>query len=154
MGETAFASFSPESMIMRLLQRIGFESLAWSLRRLYCPVSEEALVLEVGSGGNPYPRANVLLDAHEETRQRHWAPLKADRPFVFGVIERLPFKTGAFDFLIASHVLEHSTNPEKALAEFQRVAEPDILRSQTHSLSESTRTEIIVQRLLSVKTNY
>lgn len=55
MGETAFASFSPESMIMRLLQRIGFESLAWSLRRLYCPVSEEALVLEVGSGGNPYP---------------------------------------------------------------------------------------------------
>jgi SAM-dependent methyltransferase len=110
------------SKAMRLLRRLGMERLAWSLRRLHCPVAQEALVLEVGSGGNPYPRANVLLDAYEETRQRHWEPLKIDRPMVLGFIERLPFKSGSFDFLIASHVLEHSANPEKALAEFQRVA--------------------------------
>ncbi len=107
---------------MRFLRRLGMERLAWSLRRLHCPVAREALVLEVGSGGNPYPRANVLLDAYEETRQRHWEPLRVDRPMVLGFIERLPFKSGSFDFLIASHVLEHSPHPEKALAEFQRVA--------------------------------
>jgi SAM-dependent methyltransferase len=111
-----------KSGVMSLLSRLGMERLAWSLRRLHCPVAKEALVLEVGSGGNPYPRANVLLDAYEETRQRHWEPLKIDRPMVMGYIERLPFKSGSFDFLIASHVLEHSANPEKALAEFQRVA--------------------------------
>lgn len=111
-----------KSKAMRFLRRLGLEHLAWSLRRLHCPVSKEALVLEVGSGGNPYPRANVLLDAYEETRQRHWEPLKIDRPMVLGFIERLPFKTGSFDFLIASHVLEHSPYPEKTLAEFQRVA--------------------------------
>jgi SAM-dependent methyltransferase len=110
------------SKVMRFLRRLGMERLAWSLRRLHCPVARESLVLEVGSGGNPYPRANVLLDAYEETRERHWQPLKVDRPMVLGFIERLPFKSGSFDFLIASHVLEHSPNPEKALAEFQRVA--------------------------------
>lgn len=111
-----------ESRVMRLFRRLGMERIAWSLRRIHCPVAKEALVLEVGSGGNPYPRANVLLDAYEETGQRHWEPLKIDRPLVLGFIERLPFKNGSFDFLIASHVLEHSPDPEKALAEFQRVA--------------------------------
>ena len=111
-----------ESKAMRLFRRLGMERIAWSLRRLHCPVGKDALVLEVGSGGNPYPRANVLLDAYEETRQRHWAPLKVDRPMVLGFIENLPFKSGSFDFLIASHVLEHSPYPEKAINEFQRVA--------------------------------
>jgi SAM-dependent methyltransferase len=107
---------------MRLARRLGFEGLAWGLRRLHCPVSEGALVLEVGSGGNPYARANVLLDAYPETRERHWVPLTVDRPFVFGFLEKLPFKDRCFDFVIASHVLEHSPAPDRALAEMQRVA--------------------------------
>ena len=109
-------------MLMRLLRRLGFEKTAWALRRLNCPVGKEALVLEVGSGGNPYPRANVLLDAYESTRERHWAPLVADRPMVLGFVEDLPFKDKAFDFVIASHVLEHSAEPKKFLSELQRVA--------------------------------
>lgn len=111
-----------ESRAMKCFRRIGADRLAWSLRRIHCPVPREALVLEVGSGGNPYPRANVLLDAYEETQERHWVPLAVDRPFVFGYVENLPFKTDAFDFLIASHVLEHTRNPEQTLSEFQRVA--------------------------------
>lgn len=111
-----------ESLAMRLCRRFGLERLAWSLRRLYCPVSPQALVLEVGSGGNPYARANVLLDAYEVTRERHWAPLVADRPTVLGFVENLPFRDKAFDFVIASHVLEHSTDPARFLSELQRVA--------------------------------
>lgn len=107
---------------MRLLRSRGLESLAWSLRRLHCPVDAGALVLEVGSGGNPYFRANVLLDAFEETRQRHWAPLVADRPTVIGFAENLPFRDKAFDFVIAAHVLEHSDDPDRFLGELQRVA--------------------------------
>lgn len=111
-----------ESAAMRLARTLGLERLAWSLRRLHCPVNPDALVLEVGSGGNPYPRANVLLDAYEATRQRHWVPLVADRPTVLGFVENLPFRDQAFDFVIASHVLEHSTHPERFLGELQRVA--------------------------------
>ncbi|MFZ5503485.1 MAG: methyltransferase domain-containing protein [Pseudomonadota bacterium] len=110
-----------ESQLMRLLNRIGMERLAWSLRRLHCPVGKESLVLDVGSGGNPYPRANVLVDAYEETVERYFSALVKDRPMVFGVAERLPFKNKAFDFVIASHVLEHSANPEAFLKELMRV---------------------------------
>jgi len=114
--------YKVESGSMRFFRRLGFESLAWSLRRLHCPVGPEALVLEVGSGGNPYARANVLLDAYEVTHERHWVPLLIDRPTVLGFVERLPFRDKAFDFVIASHVLEHSYNPAGFLEELQRVA--------------------------------
>lgn len=106
---------------MVLARRAGFPSLAWSLRRLYCPVDANALVLEVGSGGNPYFRSNVLLDAHEDTRERHWERLISDRPTVLGEVEQLPFKDKAFDFIIASHVLEHSKSPDLFLKELARV---------------------------------
>ena len=111
-----------ESMAMSLLRGLGSESMAWALRRFHTPVSSDALVLEVGSGGNPYPRANVLLDAYETSRERHWAPLASDRPTVLGFVENLPFRDHAFDFVIAAHVLEHSPQPEIFIAELQRVA--------------------------------
>jgi uncharacterized protein YbaR (Trm112 family) len=97
------------------------ERMAWSLRRLHCPVSKEALVLDVGSGGNPYPRANVLLDAYEETVERFYVPLVKDRPMVLGIVENLPFKDKCFDFVIASHILEHTSEPDKFLKELMRV---------------------------------
>jgi SAM-dependent methyltransferase len=96
--------------------------LAWSLRRINIKIPPDALVLEVGSGGNPYPRANVLLDAYEETRERHWVALIHDRPTVLSFGENLPFKDKSFDYVIAAHVLEHTPYPEKFLAELQRVA--------------------------------
>lgn len=113
---------TPESSIMTWLRKRGFEPLAWALRRFHTPVESSALVLEVGAGGNPYPRANVLLDAYEATRERHWAPLTSDRPTVLGFVENLPFKDHAFDFVIAAHVLEHSADPSRFIAELQRVA--------------------------------
>lgn len=111
-----------ESLVMRFLRRMGQDWLAWPLRRIYCPVDKDALVLEIGSGGNPYFRSNVLCDAYLETEERHFAPLVVDRPTVLAFAESLPFKDGAFDFVIASHVLEHSADPEKFLEEMQRVA--------------------------------
>lgn len=111
-----------ESLVMRFFRRIGLDSIAWSLRRLYCPVDKGDLVLEVGSGGSPYFRANVLCDAYEVTQERFFAPLVHDRPTVMAFVEQLPFKDDSFDFVIASHVLEHSAEPEKFLSEIQRVA--------------------------------
>jgi len=110
-----------ESTLMKLFLRLGQDSLAWSFRRLHIPVKKDALVLEVGSGSNPYFRANVLLDAYEVTQERHWTPLVKDRPTVLGYVENLPFRDQSFDFIIASHVLEHSTNPDKFLSELMRV---------------------------------
>lgn len=115
-------TIKPNSFLMDLALKFKMEKIAWSLRRLYCPVKASDLVLEVGSGGSPYFRANVLCDAYEETQERFFVPLVSDRPLVMAFVENLPFKDNAFDFVIASHVLEHSSNPDKFIAELQRVA--------------------------------
>lgn len=116
-----FLRIPDESFAMRLTGALGFKKLRWSLRRLHCPVPESALVLEVGAGGNPYPRANVLLDAMETTIERNDQQLITDRPLVLGLCEELPFKDKTFDYIIASHVLEHTDDPEKFLTELMRV---------------------------------
>lgn len=115
-------TLSDRSPAMALLLAAGMQRWAWALRRFHTPVGKDALVLEVGSGGNPYPRANVLLDAYEATGERHWVPLTSDRPTVLGFVENLPFKDKAFDFVIASHVLEHSPDPVRFVSELERVA--------------------------------
>lgn len=114
--------FPKESSIMRVARRLGFEGIAWSLRRIYCPVPNNALVLEIGSGGNPYARANVLCDAYLDTIERFFDTLVVDRPMVLAHAENLPFKDNSFDFAIASHVLEHSDDPKKFITEMERVA--------------------------------
>ena len=114
--------FPEHSKLMQLMLKMGFKKLSWAFRRLHCPVPSSAIVLEVGSGGSPYFRANVLIDGYNETRERHWAPFITDRPSVLGMGESLPFRDKSFDFVIASHVLEHSADPEKFLLELQRVA--------------------------------
>lgn len=119
--QTGNPSFQPESFFMRIANKFGLRKLRWSLRRLHVPVPDSALVLEVGAGGNPYPRANILLDAMESTIERNEQNLIIDRPLILGLCEELPFKDKSFDFIIASHVLEHTDNPEKFLAELMRV---------------------------------
>jgi SAM-dependent methyltransferase len=111
-----------ESLAMRIAGMFGLRKLRWSLRRLHVPVDSGAFVLEVGAGGNPYPRANVLLDGFEVSAERVERRLVNDRPLVLGFCENLPFQDKSFDFVIASHVLEHTDDPEKFLAELQRVA--------------------------------
>jgi SAM-dependent methyltransferase/uncharacterized protein YbaR (Trm112 family) len=119
--ETGNKIFQADSFAMRVAEILGLSKLRWSLRRLHVPVSKDALVLEVGAGGNPYPRANVMLDAMESTIERNEQSLVTDRPLVLGLCEELPFKDKSFDFIIASHVLEHTDNPEKFLTELMRV---------------------------------
>ena len=133
------------------------EKIKWALRRIALDIPKESLVLEVGSGGNPYPRSNVLLDAYEETRERHWDALVHDRPTVLSFGENLPFKDKAFDYVIAAHVLEHTPFPEKFLAELQRVAKAGFIETpdafmerinpyKDHRLEVTVRDEGLVIR--------
>lgn len=82
------------------------------------------LVLDVGSGQNPNLRADVLCDYfvtdHSE-RACGGVPV-VDRPLVVADAERLPFRDGAFDFVVCSHLLEHVRRPERLLSELTRVA--------------------------------
>ncbi|BBO18595.1 conserved hypothetical protein [Candidatus Brocadia pituitae] len=82
-------------------------------------------VLDVGSGHNPHPRANVLLDKNiYDNTDRSGKSIKIDnsRLFVEGNAESMPFYDKEFDLLIASHIAEHSDNPEKFCRELMRVS--------------------------------
>jgi len=79
------------------------------------------LVIDIGSGGVPNPRADIVCDFIEENTERGDI-LKIDRPFVWANIENLPFKDKVFDYSIVSHVLEHVEKPEDALLEIQRIS--------------------------------
>lgn len=78
-------------------------------------------VLDIGSGHNPYEKADVLCERYLEDVERT-GHVKIDaRPFVIATLEFLPFKDRSFDLVTCSHVLEHVDNPLRALEEIKRV---------------------------------
>lgn len=80
------------------------------------------LVLDVGCGDRPFPRADVLCDKflHDAT-ERGGVPILRDRPLVAGDAEALPFRDKCFDYVYCSHLIEHVPNPEQVLDELSRV---------------------------------
>ena len=95
--------------------------LRWALRKAVLPVNDTDLVLDVGAGGNPYPRSDVLMDRLSGSEHRCGESMLIDRAAVFGDASKMPFKDKAFDFVIASHILEHMADPDTFLKELQRV---------------------------------
>ncbi|TSC95588.1 MAG: type 11 SAM-dependent methyltransferase [Parcubacteria group bacterium Athens1014_10] len=90
----------------------------------------EWLVLDIGSGNGPFPRADVLCDKYIEDTQRV-DKLVIDRPFVIGDINALPFLDNSFDFIFCSHILEHTDNPEIAIKELMRVGKRGYIEAPT-----------------------
>lgn len=88
-------------------------------------ISKKDFVLEVGSGGHPLSRSDVLLDKFiYDTTQRDtssFCPIVIDRPFVCGDAEQMPFQDNAFDYIYCSMLLEHLNDPEAFLKECMRV---------------------------------
>lgn len=81
-----------------------------------------AKVLDIGSGGFPFPKATVLADKYASTTLHRADPLALDhRPFVECDVQELPFAAKEFDFVYCCHVLEHVDDPLRACSEIVRV---------------------------------
>lgn len=94
-------------------------------------IPPNALVLDVGSGHMPHPRADVLCDKFLDDNAERGYDLVVDRPLVLGDVQKLPFRADAFDFIITRHILEHLESPNAFFAEIQRVAPAGYIETPT-----------------------
>jgi SAM-dependent methyltransferase len=81
--------------------------------------------LEIGPGHNPFAGVTHLLErnvADGRERGGHALLVPAAAHLIVGEATVLPFAAGSFDFVYASHVLEHVDDPEAACREIMRVA--------------------------------
>ena len=99
---------------------MSLNRLFWALRKAK-PFVGNGLVLDVGSGGAPYPRADILVDRLSGEEHRNNLKLVIDRHTIFADAHFLPFKNNSFDFVIASHILEHMSKPALFLDEIERI---------------------------------
>jgi hypothetical protein len=80
------------------------------------------LVLDVGSGQAPHPRADVVVDKYVADDFERGYALELSKPLVVGDGHALPFADGTFAYAVTSHVVEHATDPDLFAAELARVA--------------------------------
>lgn len=95
-------------------------------------VGADALVLDVGGGARPFPRADFVLDImpYDARGQLGWTGDPSQERFTpqswlqRDICERgpWPFARQQFDFVICSHTLEDVRDPIWVAAELQRVA--------------------------------
>jgi len=82
------------------------------------------LVLDIGAGQSPHPRADVVVDKYpvDDFERPGEAAVSLAKPLVVADGERLPFADAGFAYVIALHVLEHAGDPAAFAAEMARVA--------------------------------
>jgi hypothetical protein len=106
--------------------------LAASATRILERLPDDAQVLDVGGGANPFPRADWVIDLIAHADRGHYGdPPDAagerftERTWVQRDIcarEPWPFADGQFDFAVCSHTLEDVRDPLYVCDELTRVA--------------------------------
>ena len=88
-------------------------------------ISNNLKVLDIGCGYSAHTAANTICDIQDFSK--HYK----EKNFVKLESDILPFKDKEFDFVIASHVLEHVKNPEIFLRELERVSKEGYIEVPT-----------------------
>ncbi len=94
-------------------------------------IHRKDLVLDVGGGSNPHPRADNVIDKYPFNNYHRSGNLRMlkRQKFIKADGASLPFEDNAFDYVICSHVLEHVKNPRSFLNELSRVGKRGYLEA-------------------------
>jgi uncharacterized protein YbaR (Trm112 family) len=84
----------------------------------------DGLVVEIGGGQSPYSRADVVIDKYvaDDFERPGASAISFERPLVVGDGECIPIRDKAAAYSIASHVLEHASDPVAFAAELSRIS--------------------------------
>lgn len=113
------------------IYQFSLSQIKWSLRRLLPGIKKESLVIEIGSGGNPTPKSDLLVEPHLQGEHKKSKKPIVDRPTLAMSAENLPVKDKAFDYCVCFHVLEHVENPEIFLNELNRISKGGYIETPT-----------------------
>ncbi|MEK6579167.1 MAG: class I SAM-dependent methyltransferase [Bdellovibrionota bacterium] len=101
-------------------------------------LNRNSKILDIGSGNNCLDISTHLIDlmplSNEERDGNLETPLMKE--FREGSIEAIPFQSHYFDFVHAAHVLEHASDPQKALSELVRVAHAGYIETPAASTEQ------------------
>ena len=127
-------------------------------------IKRSDIVLELGSGHNPYYRSDILLDKYIADKTERGGSIVINRPFVVADACALPFQNKSIDYVVCRHILEHMEDPSGFAKELERVGKrgyietPSIIseeiygwpfhkwkvsRDETKILMESKEREIV-----------
>jgi len=73
-------------------------------------------ILDIGCGYSANKYANIICDVQDLSK------VYKDKKFIRLIDQKLPFKDKEFDFVIASHVMEHVEDVDFFIIELQRIA--------------------------------
>ena len=82
-------------------------------------------ILDIGCGYNANKFATVICDVQDLSK--HYI----DKKFIKLIEKKLPFKDNEFDFVIASHVMEHVEDIEFFITELERVSKKGYIELPT-----------------------
>lgn len=122
-----------------------------SRRRILSNLPESALVIDIGGWGQPFPRADFVVDVMPyETRglygresdpeeERFSAGTWAQRDVCDS--EPLPFSDDQFDFAICSHTLEDVRDPVRVCHELSRIAKAGYVEVPSRLIEQAMGVE-------------
>ena len=96
-------------------------------------------VLDIGAGHNPFRGVTHVLeiDVHRGSqRDGKRLVLPGGARLIVGDVQALPFRHGRFDYVYASHVLEHVDSPELACREIMRIAHAGYIETPSPFLEQ------------------
>jgi len=91
-------------------------------------------VADIGSGSDPFPLANILVDLYPDDnkhRPNHVDLVRDERVFIIADVQALPFRDQSLDFVFCRDVIEHVDDPIKAVNELLRVAKAGMILCPT-----------------------
>jgi uncharacterized protein YbaR (Trm112 family) len=110
--------------LLAAMREVGRLHRTASAHRPAPPKRGRGIVVDVGGGQCPHPRADVVVEKYlvDDFERPGGSSFSFATPLVVGDGHSLPLAAGSAAYVIASHVLEHATEPDVFAAELARVA--------------------------------
>lgn len=117
-----------------------------SRERILRDVADDALVLDIGGWGKPFPRADWVVDMKDyETRGLYGREPGGEERFTADTwvirdvcgAEPLPFEDDQFDFVVCSQTLEDVRDPVRVCAEIVRVGKAGYIETPSRLEEQS-----------------